>query len=430
MCVAVQFEGLKRRFGRPVALGGVLIAALSVAACSSGVSRFDSLTLGSRGNDGITTASLPPIPSEPVYGTGAPPQPYSTVAKTSPAPLPTARPPRVERAPLPPVARAPEKTHKRITIRRGNTLLGLAREHGVSVARIKDANGMKDSRLRIGQTIVIPGDHSHAPKPRGKPKTYTVMNGDSIFGIARRHGVDHRRLAKHNKLTKPGSIRPGQVLKIPGQTATDRPVRVAALNWSPARSAVPVPKAKPRVRRVRTTRIPPPSAGAPAAKATRSAASASRAPVAKPKPKPKPKKIASIATLPKPKPMTGNDFRWPVRGRIISGYGVKRNGAHNDGINVAVPRGTSVKAAENGVVAYSGNELKGYGNLILVRHANNWVTAYAHNDKLLVKRGDSVRRGQIIAKAGKSGSVSQPQLHFELRKGSRPVDPLKHMADS
>ena len=115
--------------------------------------------------------------------------------------------------------------------------------------------------------------------------------------------------------------------------------------------------------------------------------------------------------------------------RVISEFGTKPDGGHNDGIDVAVPQGTSVKAAENGVVAYAGNELKGYGNLILIRHANNWVSAYAHNDEILVKRGDKVRRGQIIAKAGATGSVSQPQVHFELRKGSRPVDPTKFMSD-
>jgi murein DD-endopeptidase MepM/ murein hydrolase activator NlpD len=112
---------------------------------------------------------------------------------------------------------------------------------------------------------------------------------------------------------------------------------------------------------------------------------------------------------------------------VISGFGTKPDGGHNDGINVAVPQGTPVKAAENGVVAYSGSELKGYGNLVLVRHANNWVSAYAHNNELLVKRGEKVRRGQVIAKAGATGSVSQPQVHFELRKGSRPIDPTKFM---
>jgi murein DD-endopeptidase MepM/ murein hydrolase activator NlpD len=119
-----------------------------------------------------------------------------------------------------------------------------------------------------------------------------------------------------------------------------------------------------------------------------------------------------------------------VRGRIISKFGGKPNGLHNDGVNIAVPVGTSIKAAENGVVVYAGNELKGYGNLVLIRHSDNWVSAYAHNSTILVKRGDDVKRGQIIAKAGKSGMVNQPQLHFELRKGSKPVDPLNHMTSS
>jgi murein DD-endopeptidase MepM/ murein hydrolase activator NlpD len=120
-------------------------------------------------------------------------------------------------------------------------------------------------------------------------------------------------------------------------------------------------------------------------------------------------------------------FRWPVRGRVITSYGAKTNGKQNDGINVAVPEGTPVKAAEDGVVAYSGNELKGYGNLILVRHANGYVTAYAHASELMVKRGDTIKRGQIIAKSGQSGEVGSPQLHFEIRKGSTPVDPLQFL---
>ena len=97
-------------------------------------------------------------------------------------------------------------------------------------------------------------------------------------------------------------------------------------------------------------------------------------------------------------------FRWPVRGRVITAYGAKTNGKANDGINLAVPEGTPVKAADDGVVAYSGNELKGYGNLVLIRHANGYVTAYAHASELLVKRGDKVKRGQVIAKSGRSGA--------------------------
>jgi murein DD-endopeptidase MepM/ murein hydrolase activator NlpD len=118
------------------------------------------------------------------------------------------------------------------------------------------------------------------------------------------------------------------------------------------------------------------------------------------------------------------EFRWPARGRIIQGF---KPGA-NDGINIALPEGTAVKAAEAGVVAYAGNELKGYGNLVLIRHPNGFVSAYANNGEITVKRGETVKRGQAIAKSGQTGNVSSPQLHFELRKGSTPVDPTEFLA--
>lgn len=118
------------------------------------------------------------------------------------------------------------------------------------------------------------------------------------------------------------------------------------------------------------------------------------------------------------------EFRWPARGRVIQGF----TSGGNDGINISVPEGTQVKAAEGGVVAYAGNELKGYGNLVLIRHPNGYVTAYAHNGEIAVKRGDHVNRGQTIAKSGQSGNVSTPQLHFELRKGATPVDPTNYLA--
>ncbi len=118
------------------------------------------------------------------------------------------------------------------------------------------------------------------------------------------------------------------------------------------------------------------------------------------------------------------EFRWPARGRVIQGFA----SGGNDGINIALPEGTQVKAAEAGVVAYAGSELKGYGNLVLIRHPNGFVTAYAHNGDISVKRGDQVTRGQTIARSGQSGNVGSPQLHFELRKGSQPVDPTSYLA--
>lgn len=144
------------------------------------------------------------------------------------------------------------------------------------------------------------------------------------------------------------------------------------------------------------------------------------APVAQPEAK------ASVAEPEETASLSAGDFRWPARGRVIAGFGA--NGG-NEGINIAVPEGTPVKAAEAGTVTYAGSEVKGYGNLILVRHDNGYVSAYAHNGSLNVKRGEQVKRGQVIATSGQTGNVTSPQLHFEIRKGATPVDPMKHLAD-
>ena len=134
------------------------------------------------------------------------------------------------------------------------------------------------------------------------------------------------------------------------------------------------------------------------------------------------------ALMKDPPARSGANFRRPANGLIVSRFGEQSNGQRNDGINISVPRGTPVKAAENGVVVYAGDELTGLGKLVLVRHADGWVSAYAHNDEIKVSRCDTVERGQMIARAGVSGSVSKPQLHFELRKNARPVDPEQHLA--
>jgi murein DD-endopeptidase MepM/ murein hydrolase activator NlpD len=120
-------------------------------------------------------------------------------------------------------------------------------------------------------------------------------------------------------------------------------------------------------------------------------------------------------------------FSWPVRGRIITGFGPNGGRLRNDGINIAVPEGTDIRAADNGVVMYAGSDLRGYGNLVLVRHGNGFVTAYAHASTLLVSRGDTVQRGQVIAKSGRSGGVTEPLVHFEIRKDTVPVDPSQYL---
>ena len=118
----------------------------------------------------------------------------------------------------------------------------------------------------------------------------------------------------------------------------------------------------------------------------------------------------------------------PVAGKIVARFGPAGKGLHNDGINISAPVGTQVRAAGDGVVAYAGNELKGFGNLLLIKHADGWTTAYAHNDKLLVARGDKITQGQVIATVGRTGNVDSPQLHFEVRKGTQAMDPLEFLA--
>ena len=118
---------------------------------------------------------------------------------------------------------------------------------------------------------------------------------------------------------------------------------------------------------------------------------------------------------------------WPVRGVVVSDYGPKPGGLQNDGINIAAPRGTAFRAAESGVVIYAGNELRGFGNLLLLRHEGGYVTAYAHADELAVRRGDQVRKGQTIGRVGSSGNVTGPQLHFEVRRGTQAVNPIEYL---
>jgi murein DD-endopeptidase MepM/ murein hydrolase activator NlpD len=244
------------------------------------------------------------------------------------------------------------------------------------------------------------------------PSTHFVNRGDTLASIARKNHISSAELARANGLDPSAKLKLGTKLTVPG-------AKTAAL-------AAPVAAAPVTAAPVAGTLQPVAAAPAPATKMAAAGAPVQSARLAQAttnveeKPAETPAKAAeTTSALP--------TFRWPVRGKVVTSYGAKTNGKSNDGINVAVPEGTPVKAAEDGVVAYSGNELKGYGNLVLVRHPNGYVTAYAHASELLVKRGDTIKRGQVIAKSGQSGEVASPQLHFEIRKGSSPVDPLQFL---
>ncbi|MFZ1922096.1 MAG: M23 family metallopeptidase, partial [Xanthobacteraceae bacterium] len=223
---------------------------------------------------------------------------------------------------------------------------------------------------------------------------HVVAPGETLNSIARLYGKPVAVIARANGIPPDTMVRVGQHVVIPemGERRPLAPQRVEA--------PVPAPTTVATVESPHSARVAEPSE-----------------PVASENPM---KAEQAANAMP--------SFRWPVRGRIIAAFGPKPNGLQNDGINLSVPEGTPVKAAEDGVVAYAGNELKGYGNLVLIRHANGFVTAYADASELLVKRGDTVKRGQVIAKSGETGNVTSPQLHFEIRKGATPVDPAQYLS--
>jgi len=292
-----------------------------------------------------------------------------------------------------------------VTVISGETVDSIARKYGVPASAISETNGFREGAvLRPGQRVVIPryvtASETHAPAPqssaapRATENVHIVEPGESMLGIARKHGVTITALARANNIQPYAKISIGDRLTIPGgRHVAERQAsapQVAQPRTVPAEKVASAPAQSARV-------------ATPEHQTTESVTQTAEAAGGMP------------------------SFRWPVKGRIITAFGPRPNGVPNDGINLAVPEGTPVKAADDGVVAYAGNELKGYGNLILIRHANGFVSAYANASELLVKRGDTIKRGQVIAHAGQTGNVTSPQLHFEIRKGSTPVDPTKYL---
>ena len=241
--------------------------------------------------------------------------------------------------------------------------------------------------------------HRTASAPRGKLVAPSVVHivaaGETLKSIARSYRKPVAVIARANNLAVNAKVKPGERITIPDMKE--------ASQASPGRAEPSVSQATSNVAAAessQTARVVEPTPAMSSQDAVKNAEPA-----------------GSLA-----------GFRWPVRGRVIVAFGPKPNGVQNDGINLAVPEGTPIKAAEDGVVAYAGSELKGYGNLVLVRHSNGFVTAYAHASDILVKRGEAVKRGQVIAHAGQTGNVTSPQLHFEIRKGATPVDPSQYLS--
>ena len=279
-------------------------------------------------------------------------------------------------------------------VQRGETVYALGRRYNVHPNLIISKNYLRAPyHLSVGQRVTIPavGDTVALPKTAVRDAQYIVRKGDTLYSISRSTGVAVSTIAQSNNIVAPYAISPGQRLFVPN-------ARVASASAVQARQS-------PTHQANATRLMPAPSQAS---------------------------NVGDIARNVSYAPATndGAMFTWPVKGKVIAPFGATELGRRNDGINIAAPIGTPVRASADGEVVYRGSDLDGFGNLLLVKHQDGYVTAYAHNGSMLVKKGEYVRQGQVIAKVGQSGSVSSPQLHFEIRQKLKSVDPVALLDES
>jgi murein DD-endopeptidase MepM/ murein hydrolase activator NlpD len=382
--------------------------AVMLAACSSSFDRFADNPSNA---DPVYTASVPKPKRAAAY---APEDDTITSRPLSSAPMykpsysykkPAYRQPEYaeqayqEEAPSEQPVYKKSAMHGKVRVEQGMTLYSIARANGLTVAQLARANNIAPPyAVSAGRILRIPGvSQAKAPKPRildqgeeaSPAGSHVVESGETLYSLGRKYGMSPFAIADLNDLSHDGSLSVGQSLRIPGGKARKSSDKLIVDDDS--ERVAPVDE-ETVVAEVEAREVVPDTIA------------------------PEPPATPAVSSM-----------RWPVKGKVISEFGTKPNGLKNEGINIAVPEGTGVRAAESGVVAYAGNELKGYGNLVLIRHEGGWVTAYAHAKELFVKRGDTVKRGDVIAKAGQTGSVASPQLHFEVRKGATAMDPLKFL---
>ncbi|MBI1364957.1 MAG: peptidoglycan DD-metalloendopeptidase family protein, partial [Alphaproteobacteria bacterium] len=295
----------------------------------------------------------------------------------------------IDRSDLPPVktygapTRQAAADRRSVIVAQGDTVYAIARRTGVSPQAIIAENRLRPPyALSVGETLRIPNPEAKiandltqpAPAPvrivASNERAHIVRPGDTLYSISRSSGVSVAALASANNLRPPYTLDVGQRLRLPSGASAALAARAPAQSEDVGAIA----------RNVSYNTVKP----------------------------------ADPAHM----------FDWPVKGAVIGKFGSGASGRRNDGINIAAPVGTPVRAAADGEVVYRGSELEGYGNLLLIKHADGYVTAYAHNDVMLVNKGDVVHKGQVIAKVGQTGAASEPQLHFEIRHNLKSVDPL------
>lgn len=270
------------------------------------------------------------------------------------------------------------------TVASNETVQSIAQAYRVSAQDIITANRLSPPwHLQPGQRIVLP-----------PPPTYSARPGDNAYAIAHTFNVSTHDLLSTNKIGGPFAVLPGQTLHMPPAKPAPQPLP-AAVRYVWTQGPAPVGYAQHPAQPVLTVSPASSYIGRPYGTAT--------------------------------PPHLGTDFIWPVNGPIVSAYGAKNSGLRNDGINIGAWRGAPVHSADFGEVVFAGQGPKGYGNIVLIRHRQNWVTAYAHLDHIDVHEGQMVRQGQKIAAVGSSGAVSSPQLHFEVRKGTEALNPILYL---
>lgn len=301
----------------------------------------------------------------------------------------------------------------RYTVQPGDTMTRIATKTGASIEMIAEANKLvAPYAIKAGQKLIIPSGRYHL-----------VKRGESGIAIARAYGVPWRDIIATNKLEEPFLLREGQRLLLPASAAPAAPAPTAmppapkpATPAAPQQAPVATPEAKPSAFKLDIDDIV--TGGEPALAST-----------AKPVvPTPSPERtLPPTAVVAAPAGKFAGGFAWPVEGKVLRPFGDLGNGRRNDGVNIAAARGTPILAAADGVVAYVGTEVAIYGGLILIRHADGWITAYGHAERLAVKRGQSVKKSQTIGYVGEPGLDEQDQLHFQIRQGRTPVDPLSRL---